>query len=100
MINNAQKFGVDLNKLFEVAKLGSGNSAALNRIFDGLLKGDYTGFKFTANNSHKDLSYIEEMLKNSPESAKLAEAAKDFFKSEIDKGKGDLFISELINKKN
>jgi hypothetical protein len=37
-----------MKKLFEVAKLGSGNSAALNRVFDNLLVGDYTGFKFTA----------------------------------------------------
>ena len=43
LIKSAKKLDVDLEKLFAVAKLGSGNSTALNRIFDNMLKGDYTG---------------------------------------------------------
>ena len=64
MIKGAKKFDIDLKKLYDVAKLGSGNSAALSRIFDNLLKDDYTGFKFTAKNSHKDMSYIQDLLKD------------------------------------
>ena len=67
MIKSAEKFDIDLKKLYDVAKLGSGNSAALNRIFDNLLKDDYTGFKFTAKNSHKDMSYIQDLLKDMPD---------------------------------
>jgi hypothetical protein len=98
MIKSAEKFDIDLKKLYDVAKLGSGNSAALNRIFDNLLKDDYTGFKFTAKNSHKDMSYIQDLLKDMPDAEKLAKDTKDFYKDAMDNGNGELFISELIKK--
>ena len=63
LAKTAKELGLDLKKVFDVAKLGSGNSAALNRVFDNLLKDDYTGFKFTASNSVKDLTYIQDLLK-------------------------------------
>ena len=94
----AKKFGLDLQKFFDVAKLGSGNSTALNRIFDALLKGDLTGFKFTAINSVKDLSYIQDLLKDFPEAEKIAEDNKNYFQKAVDDGHGENFISELINK--
>ena len=89
---------MDLKKVFDVAKLGSGNSAALNRVFDSLLKGDFTGFKFTATNSVKDLSYIQDLLKDFPEAEKVAEVNKNYFQKAVDDGYGENFISELINK--
>ncbi|WP_435088806.1 NAD(P)-dependent oxidoreductase [Candidatus Pelagibacter bacterium nBUS_29] len=95
----AKKFGLDLQKFFDVAKLGSGNSAALNRIFDALLKNDLTGFKFTAINSVKDLSYIQDLLKEFPEAEKIAEDNKNYFQKAVDDGYGENFISELIAKK-
>ncbi len=91
--------GLNLKKVFNVAKLGSGNSAALNRVFDNLLKGDFTGFKFTANNSVKDLTYIQNLLKDFPEAEKVAEVNKNYFQKAVDDGYGEYFISELINKK-
>jgi hypothetical protein len=91
--------GLDLKKVFDVAKLGSGNSAALNRVFDNLLKGDFTGFKFTASNSVKDLTYIQDLLKDFPEAEKVAEVNKNYFQKAVDDGFGENFISELINKK-
>src|SRR5210317_204140 len=102
LINHLAKtgkaLGLDLQKLFEVAKLGSGNSAALNRVFENLLKNDFTGFKFTANNSVKDLSYIQDLLKEFPEAEKIAEVNKNYFKKAVEDGYGENFISELINK--
>ena len=95
----ATGLGLDLKKVFDVAKLGSGNSAALNRVFDNLLKGDYTGFKFTASNSVKDLTYIQDLLKDFPEAEKVAELNKNYFQKAVDDGYGENFISELINKK-
>ena len=95
----AQELGLDLQKVFDVAKLGSGNSAALNRVFDNLLKGDFTGFKFTASNSVKDLTYIQDLLKDLPEAEKVAEVNKNYFQKAVDQGYGENFISELINKK-
>ena len=99
MAKSARDLGLDLNKLYDVAKLGSGNSAALIRIFDNLLKGDYTGFKFTASNSVKDLTYIQDLLKDFPEAEKVAEVNKNYFQKAVDDGYGENIISELINKK-
>ena len=99
MAKAAKKFDLDLQKLFDVAKLGSGNSAALIRIFDALLKGDSKGFKFTATNSVKDLTYIQDLLKDFPEAEKIAEDNKNYFQKAVDDGYGENFISELIDKK-
>ena len=96
---SATKLGLDLKKFYDVAKLGSGNSTALNRIFDSLLKDDFTGFKFTAKNSVKDLTYIHNLLKDFPEAAKIAEVNRNYFQKAVDDGYGENFISELINKK-
>ena len=96
---SATKLGLDLKKFYDVAKLGSGNSTALNRIFDSLLKNDFTGFKFTAKNSVKDLTYIHDLLKDFPEAAKVAEVNRNYFQKAVDDGYGENFISELISKK-
>ena len=98
MVKCAEILKVDLDKLFTVSKLGSGNSAALIRIFDKALKGDYTGIRFSTSNTHKDLTAIHEMLKNMPHAEKLTNVTKNIYKEAIDKGFGDLFISELIKK--
>ena len=99
MAKAAKQFDLDLQKLFDVAKLGSGNSAALIRVFDALLQGDSTGFKFTASNSVKDLTYIQDLLKDLPEAEKIAEDNKNYFQKAVDDGYGENFISELIDKK-
>ena len=97
-IKSAKKLDIDLKKLFAVAKLGSGNSTALNRIFDNVLKDDYTGFKFSTSNTLKDLTHIHEMLKDLGNAEKLADVKKSIYKKAVDDGNGDLFISELIQK--
>ena len=99
MAKAAKKFDLDMQKLFNVAKLGSGNSAALIRVFDALLEGDLKGFKFTATNSVKDLTYIQDLLKDFPEAEKIAEDNKNYFQKAVDDGYGENFISELIDKK-
>ena len=60
---SAEKLGVDWRKLFEVAKLGSGNSGALNRIAEKAIGGDYKGYTFSVSNTVKDLSYINDLVK-------------------------------------
>ena len=54
----ANHLNIDLQKLYDVAKLGSGNSGALNRIADKAINGDYTGYVFSVKNAVKDLTYI------------------------------------------
>ena len=85
-----------MQKLIDVARLGSGNSGALNRIADKAIAGDYTGYIFSVNNTLKDLTYINELMKDLPNANKLSALTKSFYKEAADRGKGELLISELI----
>jgi|TARA_B110000263_G_scaffold180696_1_gene158267 3-hydroxyisobutyrate dehydrogenase-like beta-hydroxyacid dehydrogenase len=92
----AKYLNIDMQKLIDVARLGSGNSGALNRIADKAIEGDYTGYIFSVNNTLKDLTYINELLKDLPNAEKLSSLTKSFYKEAADQGKGELLISELI----
>ena len=95
---SAKKLDVDINLLCDVAKLGSGNSGALNRIADKALLGNFKGYVFSVNNTLKDLIYINDLLKNSNNASELTKIAINFYASAKDKGMGDLLVSELIEK--
>ena len=84
--------------LCDVARLGSGNSGALDRIADKAIKGDYKGYVFSVDNTFKDLNYINDLLKDLPNANKLSKLAKSFYKKASLKGHGDLLVSELIDK--
>ena len=99
-IKALKKHNVDLEKFYEVAKLGSGNSGALSRVADKAIYGDYKGYIFSVDNTHKDLTYIHDLLKDMPNAEKLSSLTKSFYKNASDKGMGDLLISELIEKDN
>ena len=94
----ANHFNIDLQKLYDVAKLGSGNSGALTRIADKAIHGDYKGYIFSVDNTVKDLSYINDMLKDLPNAEKLSSLAKSFYEEASNHGDGNLLISELIKK--
>ena len=87
-----------MEKFYEVAKLGSGNSGALARIADKFLEGDNKGYIFSVDNSLKDLTYIHDLLKDMPNAEKLTAISKSIYKNASDKGMGNLLISELIDK--
>jgi len=95
---SAKKLDIDINLLCDVAKLGSGNSGALNRISDKALQGDFKGYVFSVNNTLKDLTYINDLLKDSNNAEKLSKIAMNFYASAKEKGMGDLLVSELIEK--
>lgn len=97
-IKAANHFNIDLKKLYEVAKLGSGNSGALTRIAEKAINDDYKGYIFSVDNTVKDFSYINDMLKDLPNAEKLSYLAKSFFEEASKKGYGNLLISELIKK--
>jgi len=92
----AKHLNIDMQKLIDVARLGSGNSGALNRIADKAIAGDYTGYIFSVNNTLKDLTYINDLMKDLPNAEKLSSLTKSFYKEAADQGKGELLISELI----
>ena len=95
---SAKQLDIDINLLCDVAKLGSGNSGALGRIADKALEGDYKGYVFSVNNTLKDLTYINDLLKDSNNAEQLSRIAMNFYHSAKDKGYGDHLVSELIEK--
>ena len=95
---SAKKLDVDWRKLFEVAKLGSGNSGALGRIAEKAISGDYKGYTFSVSNTLKDLTYINDLLKDLPNAEKFSSIAKTFYEESVERGHGDSLISELIDK--
>ncbi len=95
---SAKKLDIDIKLLCDVAKLGSGNSGALNRIADKAIQGDFTGYVFSVNNTLKDLTYINDLLKDSNNAEELSNIAINFYTSAKEKGMGDLLVSELIEK--
>ena len=95
---SAKKLDIDINLLCSVAKLGSGNSGAFNRIADKALKGNYKGYVFSVSNTLKDLTYINDLLKESNNAERLSKLAMEFYKSAKLKGHEDLLVSELIEK--
>ena len=95
---SAKQLDIDINLLCDVAKLGSGNSGALGRIADKALEGDYKGYVFSVNNTLKDLTYINDLLKDSSNAEQLSRIAMNFYHSAKDKGYGDHLVSELIEK--
>ena len=95
---SAEKLDIDWRKLFEVAKLGSGNSGALGRIAEKAISGDYKGYTFSVSNTLKDLTYINDLLKDLPNAEKFSSIAKTFYEESVERGNGDSLISELIDK--
>ena len=95
---SAKKLDIDLNLLCNVAKLGSGNSGALNNIADKAVNGNYKGYVFSVNNTLKDLTYINDLLKDHNNAELLSKIAMNFYDSAKNKGYGDLLVSELIEK--
>ena len=95
---SAKKLDIDWRKLFEAAKLGSGNSGALGRIAEKAISGDYKGYTFSVSNTLKDLTYINDLLKDLPNAEKFSSIAKTFYEESIERGHGDSLISELIDK--
>jgi len=95
---SAEKLNIDLRKLYDVAKLGSGNSGALGRIAEKVISGDYKGYTFSVSNTLKDLTYINDLLKDLPNAEKFTSLAKSFYEESVDNGNGEFLISELIDK--
>ncbi len=58
----------------------------------------YQGYMFSVNNTLKDLTYINELLKDMPNAEKLSSVTRSFYEEAKAKGYGDLLISELIKK--
>tara|TARA_Y200000002_G_scaffold381229_1_gene394687 strand:- start:1823 stop:2683 length:861 start_codon:yes stop_codon:yes gene_type:complete len=95
---SAKKLDINIKLLCDVARLGSGNSGALDRIANKAIKGNYKGYVFSVDNTYKDLNYINDLVSDLPNANKLSKLAKSFYKEASKKGFGNFLVSELIDK--
>ena len=90
----ARALGVDWQKLYDVALLGSGNSAGLQRIVGNALEGDFAGYVFSVDNTLKDLTHIRDLLRADDG---LAAALRDVHARAVADGHGPRMLSELLD---
>ena len=83
---SAKKLDINIKLLCDVARLGSGNSGALDRIADKAIKGNFKGYVFSVDNTYKDLNYINDLVSDLPNANKLSKMAKSFYKQASKKG--------------
>ncbi len=94
---NARALGVDWRKLYDLALLGSGKSAGLERIVGNALEGNFEGYKFSVGNSVKDLGYLEELARESGCHSSLLSALLEKYRDAAEAGLTDRVISELLD---
>lgn len=93
----ARELGVDWQKLYELAQLGSGKSVGLDRIVGGAIGGDFEGYKFSVDNTIKDLSYLSDLVEENSCDSSLLPAMLELFSSAAADGHGNRMISELLD---
>ena len=93
----ARALGVDWQKLYELAQHGSGKSVGLDRIVGGAVAGDFNGYKFSIDNSIKDLSYFADLAEKNSCDSDLIPALLDVFSRAASDGHGNRMISELLD---
>lgn len=93
----AKALGVDWEKLYELARHGSGRSVGFDRIAGGAVAGDFKGYKFSVDNSIKDLSYFEELAEQNACNSDLLAALLGVFSNAASHGHGNRMISELLD---
>lgn len=93
----AKALGVDWHKLYELARHGSGRSVGFDRIAGSAIAGDFKGYRFSVNNSVKDLSYFEELAEQNGCNSDLLSALLGVFSDAASDGHGDRMISELLD---
>lgn len=93
----ARALGVDWQKLYELAQHGSGKSVGFDRIAGGAVAGDFKGYKFSVDNSVKDLSYFTELAEQNSCNSDLLSAMLGVFSSAASDGHGNRMISELLD---
>ncbi|MCY4309007.1 MAG: NAD(P)-dependent oxidoreductase [Rhodobacteraceae bacterium] len=93
----AERKGIDRQALYDVMSAGSVRSYTLEKIIKPYLSGDYDGSKFTIENSLKDLRYVNElMVENLPGHADLSEYLAHRLAKQVEQGRGNSFVSNLL----
>ncbi|MDE2738507.1 MAG: NAD(P)-dependent oxidoreductase [Paracoccaceae bacterium] len=93
----AELKGLDRQALYDVMSAGAVRSGTLEKMVKPYLSGNYDGSKFTIENSLKDLRYITEiMTENLPNHAGLSEYLVHRQAKQVEKGRGESFVSNLL----
>ncbi len=98
--DKARAAGVDWEKLFEVARRGSGDNGVMHRFFPKAFSDDYSGYLFAVAAARKDLSYFTDWAKEVGGASPLAEEVLRSFEAHVAEGRGGLKVSELLAPEN
>jgi 3-hydroxyisobutyrate dehydrogenase-like beta-hydroxyacid dehydrogenase len=97
--NVARKAEIDWSKLYDALLRGSTNSAALRRIMEPALQGNFDGYAFSIANAHKDLTYYTALATESGLRSGLAAETMAAFDKAVAAGHGELRVSRLLDPK-
>jgi len=95
----ANNLGVDWKKFYKLASQGSGHSMSLDRIAPKAIAGTHDGYVFTIANTVKDMEYISVLLKDQPDAAAITEVFLEIYKSAVNDGMKDSFLSARLENK-
>lgn len=95
----AREASIDWTRLYNVMLCGSGNSAALRRMMEPALAGDFDGYPFSIGNAAKDATYALELFRSMQCTTSLAEAVADVYVHAAAKGDPERFVSQLLAEK-
>ncbi len=93
----AAELGVDGRALYDVMMAGAARSGTLEKAVGPSLDGKYDGMRFTVANAVKDLSYAHDLISAcGSEGTETAAALAERGRREVERGRGNLFVSELL----
>lgn len=90
----AERSGMPREQVLDILAVGAGNSAVLNAKRTKLLSGDFSPH-FSVGAIHKDLRYVEDLLKEIPMESDLQQAAKEIFGRASDAGLAKMDLSAI-----
>jgi 3-hydroxyisobutyrate dehydrogenase-like beta-hydroxyacid dehydrogenase len=96
---SARKAEIDWSKLYDALLRGSTNSAALRRIMEPALQGNFDGYAFSIANAHKDLTYYTALATEGGFRSGLAAETMAAFDKALAAGHGQLRVSRLLDPK-
>ena len=94
--DKARAAGVDWEKLFAVARRGSGDNGVMHRIFPKGFEGDFSGYLFAVAAARKDMAYFADWAEEVGGASALAREVLKTFEAHEAAGRGGLRVSELL----
>ena len=89
--------GLDEKAFYDILAKGGGAGVILDRLSPFLLNRDASSFRFSINNSCKDIGYYMTMSDDLMASNEIAKALNSFYKSHVEAGHGDEFVPQIMD---